>query len=65
MGFGFVDAGCAPVLKAPTKMKKTMQLFLRISMKSCAAAERVVFVGLRHRVSIRGHGVLEHTDNRR
>ena len=42
-----------------------MALFLNIALESCPVTERVMFGGLRGRVSVRGHGVLEHTYNRR
>jgi hypothetical protein len=34
-------------------------------LESGPVTERMVFAALRRRVSIRGHGVLEHTYNRR
>ncbi len=65
MGFQSVRAGCRASLKQATETKRDMVLFLNMALESLPVTERVVFAGLRRRVSIRGHGVLEHTDNRR
>ena len=65
MGFQSVRAGCRVSLKQPTETERDMALFLNIALESCPVTERVMFGGLRGRVSVRGHGVLEHTYNRR
>jgi len=63
MGFQSVGAGCRASLKQPTETKRDGVVFEhRIGVLTCD--RKGVFAGLRRRVSIRGHGVLEHTYNR-
>jgi hypothetical protein len=42
-----------------------MALFLNITLESRPVTERLVFAGLCHCVSAGGHGVMEHTYDRR